>query len=171
MPPTADEQIQFLVKLQRLLDEGLFVASYKFALLLALADLSVENGDDTGAALALPEAMIAEKFIQYYWRQAVPYPESVQARILRQNTGKQASILNIIRTARTEFGDSLPAVQTRLAWKSLVREVATVVRVMPLGNSRRWARNGSTSCTRTSAQPEPSNCGLESHTASASFMP
>jgi hypothetical protein len=44
MPPTPDEQIQFLVKLQRLLDEGLFVASYKFALLLALADLSIEAG-------------------------------------------------------------------------------------------------------------------------------
>jgi hypothetical protein len=31
MPPTPDEQIRFLVNLQRLLDEGLFVASYKFA--------------------------------------------------------------------------------------------------------------------------------------------
>ena len=39
MPPSSDEQIKFLVNLQRLLDEGLFVASYKFALLLALADL------------------------------------------------------------------------------------------------------------------------------------
>jgi len=30
--PTSDEQIRFLVSLQRLFDEGLFVASYKFAL-------------------------------------------------------------------------------------------------------------------------------------------
>ena len=29
----SDEQIQFLVNLQRLLDEGVFVASYKFALI------------------------------------------------------------------------------------------------------------------------------------------
>ena len=41
MQPSSDEQIRFLVNLQRLLDEGLFVASYKFALLLALADLSL----------------------------------------------------------------------------------------------------------------------------------
>ena len=47
-PPTSDEQIAFLVKLQRLLDEGAFVAWYKFALLLALADLSIEHGDDAG---------------------------------------------------------------------------------------------------------------------------
>ena len=46
MPPTSDEQIRFLANVQRLLDEGSFVASYKFALLVALADLSVERGDD-----------------------------------------------------------------------------------------------------------------------------
>jgi hypothetical protein len=46
-------KIRFLVSLQRLLDEGLFVASYKFALLLALADLSIEAGDDSGAALPI----------------------------------------------------------------------------------------------------------------------
>jgi hypothetical protein len=29
MPPTSDDQIQFMVNIQRLLDEGLFTASYK----------------------------------------------------------------------------------------------------------------------------------------------
>jgi hypothetical protein len=48
MPPNSDAQIQFMVNIQRLLDEGLFTASYKFALLLALADLSIEQGDDSG---------------------------------------------------------------------------------------------------------------------------
>ena len=41
--------IQFLINVQRLLDEGLFVATYKFALLLSLADLAIELGDDSGA--------------------------------------------------------------------------------------------------------------------------
>jgi HNH endonuclease len=132
MQPAANEQIRFLVNLQRLLEEGLFVASYKFALLLALADLSVESGDDTGAPLVLSEESIAEKFVQYYWRQAVPYPASVQARILQQNTGKQAAILNILRNARGEYGDSLPSILNGPSWKALVREVSTVVRVMPL---------------------------------------
>jgi hypothetical protein len=73
-PPTPDEQIQFLANLQRLLGEGQFVASYKFALLLSLADLSVEKGDDSGSALTLTTDEIGEKFVHYYWRQAVPYP-------------------------------------------------------------------------------------------------
>lgn len=44
--PSAERQIGFLSDLQRLLGEGSFVATYKFALLLALADISVEHGHD-----------------------------------------------------------------------------------------------------------------------------
>jgi hypothetical protein len=60
MPPTPEEQIKFLVNLQRLLDEGLFVASYKFALLLALTDLSVD-GDDSGAPVPVTTADLSER--------------------------------------------------------------------------------------------------------------
>jgi hypothetical protein len=72
-PPTEQRQIEILLKLQRLLSEGAFVASYKYALLLALADLAVERGDDSGAPLPLPLTAIAEQFIRIYWRQAREY--------------------------------------------------------------------------------------------------
>src|SRR5215472_5857033 len=100
MPPTSDEQIEFLVKIQRLLDEGLFVATYKFALLLSLADLAIELGDDSGAGLKLTTDDIAAKFIQHYWRHSMPYAAPGKARILQQNTGKQAAIVNIVHNAR-----------------------------------------------------------------------
>jgi len=48
---TPEQQIQFLIKIQRLLGEGRFAALYKFTLLQALADLSVEKGDDFGEPL------------------------------------------------------------------------------------------------------------------------
>src|SRR5438132_1510998 len=133
MPPSSDEQIKFLVNLQRLLDEGLFVASYKFALLLALADLSIEQGDDSGAPLPLSTNAIAEKFLQYYWRQALPYPTSSKVRVLKQNTGKQAALVNLAADARNKHGDSLPAlIRKTRQWRGLVQRVAGVVRVMPL---------------------------------------
>jgi hypothetical protein len=47
--PIDHTQLDFLTHLQRLLTEGGFVASYKFALLLALADTAVEMGDDSRA--------------------------------------------------------------------------------------------------------------------------
>ncbi len=64
---SAAEQVRFLTDLQRLLDEGVLMAMYKHALLLALADLSVEQGDDSGRPLELALDDIAEKFIRYYW--------------------------------------------------------------------------------------------------------
>ena len=70
MLPTSDDQIRFLAQVQRVLDEGLFVATSKFALLLALADLSIEKGDDSGAGLTVSADAIAGKLIRYYWRQA-----------------------------------------------------------------------------------------------------
>src|SRR5215472_8325395 len=133
MPPPPDEQIRFLVNLHRLLDEGLFVASYKFALLLSLADLAIENGDDTGSPLTLTTDEIAEKFIQYYWRQVVPYPAAGTASILQQNTGKQAAVLNLLRAARGKHCDSLATAMKQPAiWKSLRRDVSSIVRIMPL---------------------------------------
>src|SRR5262245_54982694 len=74
MPPPPDHlQVDILLKLQRVLADGQFTASYKFALLQTLADLAVERGDDSGNSLVVPVAAIAEKFIHYYWRQVVPY--------------------------------------------------------------------------------------------------
>lgn len=39
-PPSPEQQIAFLQQLQRLLDEGSFTATYKYALLHAIADPS-----------------------------------------------------------------------------------------------------------------------------------
>src|SRR5512139_1470352 len=92
--PTPEFQIQFLGNFQRLLSEGLFVAAYKYALLMALADICIERGRDDDGPLELPTRLIAEKFIQYYWRQSMPFvPQaaSAQEQVLRQNTGRQAS--------------------------------------------------------------------------------
>jgi hypothetical protein len=67
--PTAENQVRLLLNIQRLLSEGQFAATYKFALLMALADRSVEFGDSSGDALALTAQQMAEKFVEYYWRQ------------------------------------------------------------------------------------------------------
>ena len=77
-PPTAREQLAFLRSLQRLMDEGSFVASYKFPLLHAIADLCLVKGDDSGAELELSTSEIAEQFIRLYWPQVVPYPASAE---------------------------------------------------------------------------------------------
>ena len=133
--PTPEEQVQFLRKVQRLLAEGLFVASYKFALLHALADLAVLKGEDTGAPLELHTKDIAAKFVELYWQQCRPFQAGGNAGlILQQNTGKQAAIISHIIGAQQECGGSLFRLKQAAPdlWSSLVCEVDQVVRIMPL---------------------------------------
>jgi hypothetical protein len=122
--------LQFLRNLQQLLDEGVFVATYKHALLQSLADLAIEQKPDVDGSMRLPIATIAEKFIQYYWRQSVPYsgPDS----ILRQNTGGQAAIVNYVADARAEYNSLVELQHDRGEWQGLTRRVAQVIRTMPL---------------------------------------
>jgi hypothetical protein len=134
--PTPDFQLSFLSNLQRLLAEGSFVATYKYALLMALADLCVEQGREDVGPLELSTRSIAEKFIQYYWRQGMPFvPQSPdgQEAVLRQNSGRQAAIIRLVMDARRRHAGSLPgACRDEPGWNGLVSDVDDVVRVMPL---------------------------------------
>lgn len=49
--PSAEFQLEFLKKVEVLLAQGRFTSTYKFALLIALTNIAVERGDDTGEAL------------------------------------------------------------------------------------------------------------------------
>lgn len=134
--PTPEQQVQFLRNLQRLLAEGLFVASYKFALIHAIADLAVLKGDDSGAPLHLDTKDIAAKFVELYWQQCRPFQMGSGARglILQQNTGKQAAIVSQIMDAQKACGSSLFRLKQSALdrWSALVSQVDQVVRTMPL---------------------------------------
>ena len=98
--PTPEEQVRFLRNVQRLLAEGQFTASYKFALVHAPADLAVPKGEDDGAPLELDTREIATRFVElYYWRQCRPFQVGDQPTglILRQNTGKPAAVVSRTR--------------------------------------------------------------------------
>ena len=71
--PNADQQLQFFQRIQQLLTDANFTSTYKFALLLAITELSVEIGQDNGQPLAIPIRLLAEKTIELYWQQTLPY--------------------------------------------------------------------------------------------------
>jgi hypothetical protein len=126
-------ELEFLRKLQRLLAEGDFVATYKFALLNALADLSLELTPAPDGSLRVPVSALAEKFIQYYWPQARPYRAvDGTGRVLLQNTGRQAAVINAISAAQAAHA-TLPAARAaQLRWHTLVTRVAGTIEAMPL---------------------------------------
>jgi len=129
--PTPEEQVQFPRNIQRLLAEGLFVASYKYALLHALADLAVVKGE-----LELSTRDIAAQFVELYRRQCRPFQVggATSGLILQQNAGKQASIISQIVESQKKCGASLFQLKQVASnrWSDLVAEVDDVVRKMPL---------------------------------------
>lgn len=144
-PPTPEYQLGFLSKLQRLFNEGDFTATYKFALMVAMADLAVELGRDDGNALLLTKEQLAEKFIELYWQQATPYSATGDERdlneplvkssslVLAQNKGIQTAIVKSIITFRSTFNPrSLIAAKTMPSFKQLRNSVSATVMKMPV---------------------------------------
>jgi len=138
--PSLQEQIEFLQKVQRLLSEGNFVASYKFALLRSLADLAVLKGDDSGSELEISVKDIAKVFIELYWRQTRPFCAlgNPHGQVLLQNTGQQAAIIRDIAITQAECRGSLPLLRNDpTRWNRLIGDVAKTVATMPLWKLQR----------------------------------
>lgn len=133
--PTHGFQLDFLRKLQRLFNEGQFTATYKFALLNALADLAVEGEDDVDGAMTLSLERIAEKLIELYWRHSLPYPiaEAPEDALLRQNTKGQAAVLTHLYNIRRQHNlHTLAALRAHREWKAIVRRTRETLLDMPL---------------------------------------
>lgn len=131
--PTAQEQLKFLKNIQLILQTGSFSSTYKFALLISLSRLSIEKGEDEGGTLILEYIDIAEKFIELYWKQAVPYAFHEDGQlILNQNNGKQAAIVNQIILLRQSYSSLGLLRRDTSVWLKLLKQVAKTVKEMPV---------------------------------------
>lgn len=137
--PTAEEQLVFLGKVQRLFAEGEFTATYKFALLVSLVELAIEVPRLGGTSeLELSVRSIATKFIELYWRQSFDYVAGrpgTKSGVLVQNLGNQAAVVNAIREFRVGAGlkgASLAVARQTNGFRTLVSQVAAVVSAQPL---------------------------------------
>jgi hypothetical protein len=127
-------------RLIQLLDEGSFTATYKYAVLIGLMDLCMEQTSATGSPPdMITTAQLAEKIIELYWPHCTPYGEHG---VLRQNRqGAQAEIVKRIIRFRerldVEPAASLPLSTARTdartdAWEKLVQFVEWKLVEMPL---------------------------------------
>jgi HNH endonuclease len=82
--PTAARQLEFLKNVEQILSRGLFNTTYKFALLISLANIAVERGSDSGDELEVDLRDLAQHVLDVYWGMARPYPQL--GAVLRQST-------------------------------------------------------------------------------------
>jgi 5-methylcytosine-specific restriction endonuclease McrA len=133
--PSAEEQLDFLTKVQRLFNESDFSSTYKYALLISLADLAIELGKDDDSELELTSRQIAERFIELYWQQSSPYKTSKanDSGVLYQNHGTQAAIIKAIQAFRDENSFNSPnAAKHSKEYKKLVTAVTRTVTNHPV---------------------------------------
>jgi 5-methylcytosine-specific restriction endonuclease McrA len=133
--PSAQEQLDFLTKIQRLFNESNFSSTYKYALLISLADLAIELGKDDNSTLELTNRQIAERFIELYWQQTTPYrtSEANQSGILFQNNGTQAAIVKAINDFRQQNNCNTSESAKRIKeYQKLVSAVASTVAKQPI---------------------------------------
>ena len=133
------DAISFVEKLLVLLDEGMFTATYKYAVLLALIDLCMERSDpDGGPPSRIPTGAFAEKVVELYWPHSNLFRGTDGAVVLRQNSGGQAEILSMIARLRDQVGPSTAMTfgQARIAnpdaVAALIRDVEWKLVEMPL---------------------------------------
>lgn len=125
-------------KLLQLLDEGQFTATYKFAGLLGLTELCLEQNAAPAARVALTTRALAEKVIDLYWPQTAPFAGPIAAKTLVQNRGGQPEIVSAICRFRERFGgdpgEPLWRARTRApeCCERLVRRVEWKLIEMPL---------------------------------------
>lgn len=131
-----EAQLEFLTKLQRLFSEGDFTATYKFALLMALTEICVEQIHDSADAMVVQHKDIADKFIDLYWQQTAPYGSGLPnttTSVLIQNNGVQAAVVTAIAAFRKKNPGVNPITARRAAgFADLVSKVAQTVSAQPV---------------------------------------
>ncbi|MEO6058163.1 MAG: HNH endonuclease [Gemmatimonadales bacterium] len=122
-----------------LLDEAKFTSTYKYAVLLGLLDLCLEQGAEVGqGSLSVTTRQLAAKVLAAYWPQVRPLPLH-EGGIPRQNSrgSRDARVLQAIgeykqRTGREWSGPSEVWLRDSDGYKRLLSGVERVLIEMPL---------------------------------------
>jgi hypothetical protein len=133
-----DFRLRFLREIRRIVAGETFT-TYPFALVHALADLSLRTGPDSGEALGIPVRAVSERLVELYWPQVAPRPGAVDGEVLVQNAGagggarRRAAVVRKVMEARREHGGEIEALRgSGTEWDRLVSGVHTTVRGGPL---------------------------------------
>jgi hypothetical protein len=130
------KQIDFIGYLQRLLQEGDFSSTYKFAFLHAIADICIEKHVPENAQLKISFDEIVDKLITLYWQHAKPFfAENAgghQGGILLQNSGKQAKIISDILALQSNGAKNLSQAKSSEYWSKIYSNTMRTLKDGPL---------------------------------------
>lgn len=130
------QQIDFISYVQRLLQEGDFASTYKFAFLHALADICIEKDIPSNGMLSILLDEIVDTMISLYWQHAKPFfpakEQQLQGGILLQNPGKQAKIIADIIELQINGARNLGQAKSSPFWPQIYRNTMRTLKEGPL---------------------------------------
>lgn len=129
------QQLDFIAYIQRMLAEGDFSATYKFALLHAIADVCVEHPlqqPDSELVITLDE--LVDKLILLYWHHAVPFAtgSNGDAALLKQNTGKQSKVITELYQCQQNNIRNIRQLKQSIYWNQIKKETLNTLKTGPL---------------------------------------
>ncbi|WP_249297207.1 S24 family peptidase [Pseudoalteromonas phenolica] len=133
--PNEKLQLAFISFIQRVLSEGDFVATYKYALLNAIADICIEKLDvSTNESLKIEHSLLAEKILQLYWHHATPFSnlKSGADALLKQNSGAQSKVISVLYECQQNNIRSLGQLKRSSYWNESYRAALNTLKTGPL---------------------------------------
>ncbi len=153
-------QINFISYLQRLMQEGNFASTYKFAFLHAIADICIEKNITNNEQLIIPFDDIVDKLITLYWQHAKPFSAEttvpLAGGILLQNAGKQATIISDIASLQLKGIKNLSQAKESALWSNIYKNTLKTLKEGPL-----W---------RLQVLSKQDNCFLFPHTKGRNYI-
>lgn len=143
----AADPVVFAERLLALFDSGSFTMSYKYAVLLALVDACLEGLTQTGEPPKELHALaVADKVLELYWRQAMPYPVEGVTRVLRQRPElRKLDLVARIAAFREAVGYNRSMAEAHAAdlagFQTLREQVFVTIVRMPLPKLQRMNRD------------------------------
>lgn len=153
------QQLDFIAYIQRMLNEGDSSATYKFALLHAIADICVEHPmQQPDGELVIPLDELVDKFILLYWHHATPFAAGANGdtALLKQNNGKQSKVISVLFQCQQNDIRNIRQLKQSQYWKEIKRETMTTLKNGPL-----W---------RLQILSKQAECFLYPHTSNSKFI-
>lgn len=129
------QQLDFIAYIQRMLNEGEFVATYKFALLHAIADICVEHPlQHPDSELVITFDELVDKFILLYWYHAMPFAagSNGDAALLKQNAGKQSKVISVLYECQKNDIRNIHQLKQSQYWRAIYRATLATIKDGPL---------------------------------------
>lgn len=139
---SVETQLAFISYIQRLVVEGEYSATYKFAMLNALADICIETPESNFTTkLEIPFERLIDKLVQLYWNHSSPFnvDDTGEGVVLLQNSRGQIKFISVIEDVKKQGYHSYYLFKSSNIYQKTIRALKQPLKEGPLERLQKLA--------------------------------